>query len=380
MSAKSVVYADGHIDARGPGGFNSEQGLPQNSVEALDALHKSVDVANENSADLFLVAGDLFDTGKPSPEIVARAKSEFARLDTAKVILADGNHDQQGVLVGHRTAIASYFSEQPWCAGTLSEPGVVEFNGIYIAGMPWIRVSNSNALGSTNEALEAYIEQLASQIPDGAPSMLMGHMTVAECSFDSGKRGSEINMVTSTLEASVPTKILDEGPWSLTRLGHIHKRQQLSDKTGYTGSPYKVSFGETKDDKGVDLVTLNDDNTSTVEFQKFLGRQLIKIDLTLDTPTPAVSAKPGDIVRIVSGSDQMGKAESLAKAFASSGALSHIHRMPDEVIAVQREAQYSTEMAPADALAAYLEKKEVPESKRPGILATFSDVASSCGH
>ena len=381
MSATIGIYADGHVDARGPGGFNPSENLPQNAVEALKSLAKTVDSCNDKGADLLLVAGDLFDTGKPTPEIVARVDSLFSRLDTTRVVLLDGNHDQQGVLSGHRTAIESYFRDRPWCVDAKSSPGVVEVDGLMIATLPWVRVSSSNALGATNEALERYVDEMASAIRPGTPSLLVGHLTVAECSFDSQRRGSEATMVTSTLEASIPTAVLDEGPWALARLGHIHKRQQLSEKTGYVGSPYKVSFGEIADSKGIDLVTLSDDNTASVEFLKFDVRELVKIDLT-DPACSASSfaARQGDIVRLVANSHTSDQAEALARSFIAAGASAHIHRVPDELAAIKREAQYSTEMAPADALSAYLERKGIDEEKRPLIIAAFSDVSAACHH
>lgn len=381
MSAKIISYADGHLDAPGQGGFDRTERLSANSVEALRSLHKTIDTANETQADIVLVPGDLFDSGNPSAEIVARVDEEFSRMETAKAVFMDGNHDQTGVLAGHRTPIQSYFADKSWCAGARATPGIVEVSGIVVATLPWIRVSNSNALGATNEALEHYLEELAEEVSKaGSVSILSGHVTLAECSFDSGRRGSEINMGTSTLEASIPVAKVDEGPWSVARFGHIHKRQQLSDRTGYTGSPYKVSFGETNDDKGVDIITLHDDNTAEVEFRKFDVRELVKIDLTNPASPTSFSARPGDIVRLIANEDTLERAEALSRTFAASGASAHIHRVPKEMAAIQREARYSTEMAPREAMDAFLEKRGVEASKRPAIMAAFSDVSAACSH
>lgn len=380
-SKKLLIYADGHLNPRrgGIGAFDTSEGMSSNAKEALRSLSKAVDAANDNAVDFFVAPGDLFDSGTPTPEAVARAKEQFARLETAKVILIDGNHDQQGILRSHRTAIESYFADQPWCAGAFSEAGVHRIDDIAFAVMPWVRVSSHNMLGATNEAIQRILDEMSNDIRDGEVSMLAGHLTVAECAFDSGKRGSEVNMVTSTLEASVPVQVLDDGPWALSRLGHIHLRQQLSAKTGYTGSPYKVSFGEAGADKGVDLVTLREDNTAEVEFIKFDVREMMLVDLTAEKPSPFV-AREGDIVRIRTGEDTLDKAESLATAYRQQGAVVQIHRLPAEMVAVKREATYSTEMAPLDAMNAYMEKKGVEESKRAAIRAAFADVTAACEH
>lgn len=383
MSAKVLFYADGHLFAPGPGGFNAKEGLAQNAIESLRSLRMAVDAANEAEVDLMVCPGDLFDSGRPTPEMVARTEAEFARLNPkTKALLLDGNHDQQGVLSGHRTAIQSYFAERPWCAAAFADPGVFELDGLQIASLPWPRVSSTNARGATSEALAASVDNLAAQVRDGGLSALAGHITVTECTFDSGKRGSELHMVTSALEASIPSATLEQGPWAAVRLGHIHKRQQITDKVGYVGSPYKVSFGEEHDDKGVEIVTFEEDGTVDIAFQRFDVRQLIKVDLVGAPGQRQVAARPGDIVRIVTDTESLERAEAIARTVQASGASAHVHRVPEQMVAMAREAAYDTEMAPDEAMKAFLDKREVPTGKRAAILAAFGDVdhAVSCKH
>src|SRR5660397_16775 len=135
MGHEVMNYADGHLDAPGVGGFNAKEGFSQNSVEAQRSLDLAVERSNDLGVQLFAVSGDLFHSGNPSPEIVARAVERLRRLN-AKWIVADGNHDQSGVPAGHRNALAAYLAEQPGCVGVYSEPAVHEFNGLYVAVLP----------------------------------------------------------------------------------------------------------------------------------------------------------------------------------------------------------------------------------------------------
>jgi hypothetical protein len=85
-------------------------------------------------------------------------------------------------------------------------------------------------------------------------------------------------------------------------------------------------------------------------------------------------------VRLVANSETLSEAEAMVRSFTSAGAQAHIHRVPDGAVAINRQAQYSTEMAPGEALTAYLEKKDVPEEQRPAIVSAFADVAAACQH
>lgn len=381
MSAKLLFGADFHLDSRGPGGFNSQEGLPQNSVEAFSALRQTIDLANEHLPALIVFPGDMLDTGRPATEIVARLDEEFARLDPrVKVVLIDGNHDQQGVLAGHRTASAAYFEQRPYVASIFSSSGVFEYSGLTVAAMPWVKATSSNLLGATNDSLRQQVDALASQVRPGDLSVFAGHLTLAECTFDSGRRGSEVGGSTSTLEASIPAHVLEEGPWMVSRLGHIHKRQQLTDSVGYIGSPFKVSFGEVHDKKGVEFVTLNEDGSSSVEFVQLRGRELFKVDLVSSSKVAPFDANSGDIVRIVVDKEGLPKAEALARSYQSAGAAVQIHQVPSTLAAVVREAKYSTEMAPLDAIKAFLAKREVSEEMTRATLAAFGDVSASCSH
>lgn len=63
---------------------------------ALEAtLARAVDLAIEQRVDLVLIAGDLFDSPKPSPATVELVARELRRLDDARIrtALVAGNHD-----------------------------------------------------------------------------------------------------------------------------------------------------------------------------------------------------------------------------------------------------------------------------------------------
>ena len=64
-------------------------------AEVLQTFLKIVSYAEENKADLLLVAGDLFDNHKPSADFLDQISSAFAKFG-GKVFISPGNHDFYG--------------------------------------------------------------------------------------------------------------------------------------------------------------------------------------------------------------------------------------------------------------------------------------------
>ena len=84
--------ADTHLGA----GFGSFGRLARECREAhMSAFRGLIEVAKDQKVDAVVVAGDLFDTPRPSKETLAVARETFRRIaaDGAPVILVPGNHD-----------------------------------------------------------------------------------------------------------------------------------------------------------------------------------------------------------------------------------------------------------------------------------------------
>lgn len=373
-----VTSADWHCDSTRVGRWSSQQGIHEDWMESRRQITNVVDTCNEVDADLLIVAGDVFETGRPPAEAVAGLKEALDRLGRTRVIFQAGNHDQQSVLGRHRNPIDAYLSDQSWTYAVQSDPGVIEYDGFYIAGAPWLRVGGLTRLQQTEDNLESEVRRMMDEVGSG-PSIFTGHVVVSECTFSSGKRGSEVMMSTSALEASIATSVIDEGPWQVARLGHIHKRQQLSPKTGYVGSIYKVTFGEREEAKGCDVIRWIDGKPE-LEFREFDVRQLIRVDVSSEgQETPLVAtelASKGDIVRFVVDHD--GKAEGLGRAvrlLERKGVEVQINNLPKpRSEAVSRKDRLDTDVDPVTALKAYLSRQEIEDTEKDLILKEYGDL------
>src|SRR5699024_11854981 len=57
------------------------------------------------------------------------AMERFNKLETAKVVITNGNHDQTSVVSNHRTPIDAYIGSQPFCFHAAGATEYVEHDG-----------------------------------------------------------------------------------------------------------------------------------------------------------------------------------------------------------------------------------------------------------
>lgn len=372
MSLTIVNAADLHLDIAGSWDESQRQ------------INSIVDICNERQASLLTIGGDVFNTGRPTPEAVALFVDAMKRLDVTKAIIGSGNHDQQGVVGKHRGPIEAYLSDYDWCYAAVPFAEVVTFEDVDIMMVPWHRVAGQSLLEQTNMDIRDNISRLYDQVK--RPSLLVGHLTVDECVIGTSSRGTEIQMMTSVLEASVPVSFLDEGPQFLSRLGHIHKRQNLSKKSGYTGSMYKVSFSERDEAKGIDIITMTD-KKAKLEFHQLDVREMYQIDVSSDNPNAKNEVaelldtiKSGDLVKLIADShDDTKNHRKLLRGLDKLGIQpprierKFVPRKKTET----RHAQLPVNIDTVSALNAWMDLKDIDKGQRDTIRQEFADITAS---
>lgn len=384
-----VSAADLHLGATSNYGmrveaWDSEMGMPSIWAQAFKSLDQLIDLCNEEQADFLTISGDTFDNGVPQPEIVAQFHQRLDRLDTAKVIAVNGNHDQQRVVGQHRTPVDVYMSQHKNVLHVAEGSEVVEFDGVQFALSPWQRVAGVSALDQASFDLRETVEELAGQIKNG-PSIFLAHIVTDECTYDNGsRRSSELLMSARAHEASVPTAIIDEGPWSSAQLGHIHKRQQLGDKTYYVGSTYKVTFGERNEQKGANIVRFGRGNRTTVEFHPFQIRELHQLDLRTDEDRELAlrstdTIRSGDLVRLLTNNDAEASAEfdSLIEHLRAIDAPFDISKDVERMrhAGVRHEAM-RVDANPVDAIRAYGKQQNADSELVERAISELDDILS----
>ncbi len=257
----------------------------------LDALRGVLDAlvaqVREHAVDVVIVAGDVFDSAAPSAACYPLLSQTLAALaDTgARVVVTSGNHDSAARL-GFQSALLREEITVVTDPATIGTPVTLtdEHGPVHMYGIPYLEPAIVRHLWSGVElrsqaqtmahALELVRADLAER---GGRSIVAAHCFAAGVE---ATPGVEREIRQGGLDV-VPLSAFD-GP-DYVALGHIHGRQQLSDRVRYAGAPLHYSFGEAGKPRGSWLVELGATGLSSVEWLELpVPRPLVTLRGRLD--------------------------------------------------------------------------------------------------
>jgi len=252
----------------------------------------------QESVDVLLVSGDIFDLSNPSSEARTqyyRALMQLRPLNL-KIILTGGNHDSPSMLNAPREILRQL--DMHIIGGMPQELADVLIpisgkNGateLVIAALPFLRDSDlrsANDGANYEDRIEAIRKgiqntfhraaQLCEQDYPGIPAIAMGHLFAAGMETSESERDIQIGNQ-AAFEAS------HFGDYfKYIALGHIHKPQQVKAlvPTFYSGSPLPLSFSEREDLKRILIIDTSKGWTPhSIPVPVF--RRLIKISGTIN--------------------------------------------------------------------------------------------------
>ena len=254
-----------------------------NTSKIMDFM---VERAIDEGVEAFLIAGDVFDTGKASHESVESFVDRIRPLADKKipVVIIAGNHDVKRIPYGHRTPLhrlrdVSDFFYMMDKIGTVELP-----NGLKVTGFPWVSKKAliegkgidimSDSLGEANNIVsELYSNILQEEVEIEEPNVLLGHFTVQDILPQ--YRGSEVDMMNDPWEHTFPASMLEEFGLKYIGLGHIHKASRVGENVYYPGSPERFTIKERNDPKGFNIVDLS---KQTVEIIETPARKVVIIE------------------------------------------------------------------------------------------------------
>jgi len=257
----------------------------------LDALAEVLDVlvqqVRENDVDVVLVAGDVFDSAAPSAACYPLLTRTLVALADAgaRVIVTSGNHDSAARL-GFQSALLrdeiTVLTDPLSVGAPVTIPdahGPVHFYGIpylepAIVRHSWEGVELRSQAQTMGHAMDLVRRDLATR---GGRSVALAHCFAAGVE---ATPGVEREIRQGGLD-NVPLPAFD-GP-DYVALGHIHGRQQLSDRVRYAGAPLHYSFGEAGKPRGSWLVELDAEGLTSVEWLDLpVPRPLITLRASFD--------------------------------------------------------------------------------------------------
>ena len=275
---KLIHGADFHLDA--PFGALPPDKARQRRAEQRQLLTRLADLAEEEQADLVLLAGDLLDGGQTYQETVELLARTLGGL-RVPVFIAPGNHD--------------CYDPRSVYAGTAWPDNVHIFTsvGVESVALPQLGCVVHGAAFTTPQADRSPLMGFA------APADGLRHLMVLHGDVEGKGRYGPID------RGDIAASGLD-----YLALGHIHSYSGLQ-KAGetwwaYPGCPEGRGFDETGD-KGVLVVTLGERREDlTARFVPLAGRryEIVEVDVTgaenaADALRDALPATPSeDICRL----------------------------------------------------------------------------------
>lgn len=220
--------------------------------------------------DALLVSGDVYDSYMPSTTAVRQLNNALLRLHDSspetEIILTSGNHDS-----GPRLEAAA----PPWLPHGVHLIGTIdptlERNRIEIEGkgvvmaIPFCYPANfPHADGDPLDGRqERFFQRIIEQLSrESLPTVLMAHLYVSGAALNGSRQPRDIVGGSEAMALGDIT-----GGYDYLALGHIHRRQRLSARAYYSGSPLPISFDEPAE-HGVLLVELEKGEEPRVDFRQ----------------------------------------------------------------------------------------------------------------
>lgn len=349
MSMRILHTSDWHI-GRTFHGHSTMDAL----AEVLDALTAQV---REDSVDVVVVAGDVFDSATPSgPAYTLLGDALVALHETgARVIVTSGNHDSAARLGFQARLLRDgiHVLTDPLAVGvpvTIDDAdGPVHFFGIpylepAIVRQHWPEGDSEGRQLRTQAQTMAHAMDLVRAGMGAHPGR---SVAIAHC-FTAGvdaTLGLEREVRQGGLDV-VPLSVFD-GP-DYMALGHIHGRQQLSERVRYAGAPLHYSFGEQHKPRGSWLVELDADGLASVEWLELpVPRRLVTLTgpLAEILSETSVAAHADDWVCAIY-TDAVPQAEPMRRLRESFPFCAMVQHQP-AIVAEERERTYSQRLRAA---------------------------------
>lgn len=237
-------------------------------------LDQVLDIAQEQSVDGVLIAGDVYDKSVPSEEAVRIFDYFLCQLADRQIstFIISGNHDSDerlhfgsALFETNGIYIASKYE------GTLAKQTLTdEYGNVNIYLLPFVKASQVRHFWQ-DEKIESY-DQAVRVVVDHADmdteerNILVAHQFVAGRGSEPKFGGSE-NAAVQNVGAVEMVGTDCFTAFDYVALGHIHSPQKVGrDTIRYSGSPLKYSLSEIDNQKSVPIVTLGKKGDVEIEL------------------------------------------------------------------------------------------------------------------
>jgi exonuclease SbcD len=372
-------------------------------------------VIRDERVDVLLVAGDVFDTGTPgsrAQELYYRFLCDAAASPCRHVVVTAGNHDSPAFLEapGELLKILNVH-----ISGTSGDPSreVLELDGadggvsLVVCAVPYLRdrdVRTSEA-GESMEDKDSRLVQGIIDHYDAVTSMAAARLAELEKNtgariplvvtghlFTSGGRSAdaERDLYVGTLARIPPEAFRRCAEPDYVALGHLHIPQTVGgdDRIRYSGSPIPMSFGESRQEKFVNIVDLDGGRTAVRAIPVPVFRRIERVRGSLAGIEEAIASLGGDggeiwLEVVHDGPELAGDLRGMADEAAKRAG--NLHGSNIEVLRVRDDAARNSILSrlhsgetldgldPREIFRRFLVSSGVPEAEWEGLMRTHDE-------
>lgn len=325
--------------------------------EQIAVMNEICEIAEEQKADLIIVAGDLFDTFNPpieSTELLYKTLKRLAKNGKVPVIAIAGNHDspyrvnvadvlarENGIIfIGHPTDTVPVFELEDGFRLTNSEIGFFEielahydypvriFHTAFANEARLKEFFGEDKQHSLQESLSEKWSELASKYADNkGVNLLTTHLFVSkrgEVLPDEPEGEKPLNIGNADLIDSnaIPKEI------QYTALGHLHRFQDVGvhQPVIYSGSPLSYSFAEAGQKKFVSIIDIEPNAKAKIEkIELHSGRSLHrKTFQNTDDAVEWLQANPYTLIELSMETDEFLKADDRKMLYQNHDGIIHL--------------------------------------------------------
>lgn len=387
--------ADPHVDAARHGWRNPLTGQNTAIESNLACFDHVMDQAMSQDVDAVVIAGDIWNSGRPSSEMIARVTDKVYEVTQhgIPVVAEDGNHGRHGVHLQdrgpadllERAGAVVYGKTAVYTLDTKSGP-------LHVLGVPWPERSRIlSDMGMTDLSDPAAVDAacagwVAQEIEDaiedagltgGEPLIASSHITVSEGTLS---RGSETVVNTRGIfeEITLPLGVFTDAGADYIALGHIH-HQQHHGKASYAGSLNRLTFGEAEDVKGGLLVEVTPGGDPVRTLVETPARNLLNLRLDKNPEPDLTALLPGTLVKPHLAPGEREVPQHIREAIkAAGGVIMRVKTTPAVQDATQMRQALAEDISPAEALSKWAGLKGLDEAAVADLTARARKVMSGC--
>lgn len=325
--------------------------------EQVEVMAEICEIAEEQSVDMVIVAGDLFDAFNPpvgSTELLYKTLKKLSRNGSVPVVAIAGNHDSPDrvnvadvlarengiILVGKPTDTVPLFETENGFEVVATDVGFIEISLpqypypvrlLHTAFANEVRLKEyfgEDKQQSLQDSLTQKWENIANRYCDNdGVNLLTSHLFML-------KRGAEvpeepdgekpINIGTADLIYSdaIPTQM------QYVALGHLHRYNDVGTHQPvlYSGSPLAYSFSEAGQQKYVTIIDLEPGAQAVVnQVPLKSGRQLVRKTFDcIDNAVEWLGENPNSLVEMTLVMDEYLMADDRRRLYQSHDGIIHL--------------------------------------------------------